>query len=627
MADLPGLYTAQLVVNNSYLSSLPSTVNITTTNTPPVANAGSNQSVTVGTTVQLDGSSSTDADNDPLTYSWSLTKPPGSNALITTPNIAKPTFVPDIAGTYVAQLIVNDGFTNSSPVTVTITAVSSFRFSFTPNPLNLTTAADGTVRLTAPFATVASQDVQLTGFDPTIVNVPGTVTIPAGGTFVDVPVGTLKAGSTSILASCTSGCGYQPGIGTVNVTAATVSLALNSTSITVGGQTTGTVTLSVAAGSTGVTVALSSATSAPSSPVQINPTSVQIPAGSTSGTFTVTGASVGSATITGSASRYSSGTVNVTVGVAGTIVLPANAAVAPGQSVPYPVSLAAAAPQGGVTITLSTSDPNIVTVTPSVFIDSGATTPTTGAQITGVNAGTATITASAQNYTGTTGNVSVTSALSIVTTALASGTVNSPYSQTLRASGGSGAYTWQLTAGTLPAGLTLNASTGLISGTPTAAVNATPLTFKVTDSSSPVQTASASLNLTIAPLPLSITTTSLASGAVGVAYSQSLAATGGTQPYHWQLTFGTLPAGLSLNASTGLIGGTPTAPASATPLTFQVTDSGSPALSANASLNLTITPAELTITHYFAPEWNRRHRVFANTRWPLPAGPEPTRGR
>ena len=259
------------------------------------------------------------------------------------------------------------------------------------------------------------------------------------------------------------------------------------------------------------------------------------------------------------------------------------------------MSLAAAAPQGGVTITLSTSDPNIVTVTPSVFIDTGATTPTTGAQITGVNPGTATITASAQNFTGTTGNVSVTSALGILTTSLPSGTVNTPYSQTLRASGGSGAYTWQLTSGTLPAGLTLNASTGLISGTPTAAVNATPLTFKVTDSSSPVQTASVSLNLTIAPTALSITTTSLASGAVGVAYSQSLAATGGTQPYHWQLTFGTLPAGLSLNATTGLISGTPTAPASATPLTFQVTDSGSPALSANASLNLTIAPTTLTI--------------------------------
>src|ERR1039458_4889662 len=51
VADLPGLYTAQLVVNNTFLSSPPSTVNITTTNTPPVANAGPNQNVTTGIAV------------------------------------------------------------------------------------------------------------------------------------------------------------------------------------------------------------------------------------------------------------------------------------------------------------------------------------------------------------------------------------------------------------------------------------------------------------------------------------------------------------------------------------------------------------------------------------------------
>src|ERR1035438_8889300 len=89
-------------------------------------NAGPNQNVTTGITVQLDGGGSTDADNDPLTYSWSIIgRPTNSNALITTPNIAQPTFVPDLAGTYIVQLIVNDGFVNSQPVTVTITAVNT----------------------------------------------------------------------------------------------------------------------------------------------------------------------------------------------------------------------------------------------------------------------------------------------------------------------------------------------------------------------------------------------------------------------------------------------------------------------------------------------------------------------
>ena len=192
--------------------------------------------------------------------------------------------------------------------------------------------------------------------------------------------------------------------------------------------------------------------------------------------------------------------------------------------------------------------------------------------------------------------------LTITTTSLPNGSIGTAYSQTLNAVGGIGAHTWQLTAGTLPNGLSLNATTGLISGTPTALVNATPLTFQATDSGSPAQTASVSLTLTITTAPLTITTTSLASGTTGVAYSQALAATGGTGAYTWQLTSGTLPAGLSLNASSGLISGTPTAAAAATPLSFKVTDSGSPAQTATANLTLTITAPALTITTTSLPD-------------------------
>ena len=167
-------------------------------------------------------------------------------------------------------------------------------------------------------------------------------------------------------------------------------------------------------------------------------------------------------------------------------------------------------------------------------------------------------------------------ALTITTTSLANGTVNVGYLQTLLATGGTGALTWQLTSGTLPAGLALNASAGTISGTPTIPVVATPLTFKVTDSGSPAQTATANLSITIAPAGLAVTTLSLPNGQVNVAYSLTLAASGGTGADTWQLTAGTLPAGLSLNATTGLISGTPNTPVTATPLTFKVTDSGSP---------------------------------------------------
>lgn len=89
--------------------------------------------------------------------------------------------------------------------------------------------------------------------------------------------------------------------------------------------------------------------------------------------------------------------------------------------------------------------------------------------------------------------------------------------------------------------------------------------------------------------PPSITTTSLASGTVGTAYSQTLAATGGTTPYKWSLTSGTLPAGLSLNATSGTISGTPTTAATSN-FTVQVTDSSNPAQSASKGLSITINP-------------------------------------
>ncbi|MBI3356900.1 MAG: PKD domain-containing protein [Nitrospirae bacterium] len=87
----------------------------------PVADAGHNQVVSVGATVTLDGSASHDADNQPLTYHWSLiTKPVNSQATLSDPMNVRPTFVVDVAGEYVAQLIVNDGKQDSRPATVMV---------------------------------------------------------------------------------------------------------------------------------------------------------------------------------------------------------------------------------------------------------------------------------------------------------------------------------------------------------------------------------------------------------------------------------------------------------------------------------------------------------------------------
>jgi outer membrane protein OmpA-like peptidoglycan-associated protein len=112
--------------------------------------------------------------------------------------------------------------------------------------------------------------------------------------------------------------------------------------------------------------------------------------------------------------------------------------------------------------------------------------------------------------------------------------------------------------------------------------------FRVSATNSIGITTGSTLSFTPANATLSITTGSLASGTYGVAYSLSLTATGGSGTYSaWALTSGSLPTGLTLNTTTGVISGTPTATASATPLTFRVTDS----VNATASKNFTLTIA------------------------------------
>ncbi len=121
-ADVSGSYVVQLVVNNGLYSSTPATVTITTGNTPPVANAGPDQAVQVAQTVALDGSKSSDVNGNRLTYQWTFTSiPQGSLAAFSNSTAVTPSFQVDLPGTYLAQLIVNDGKSNSAPATATIT--------------------------------------------------------------------------------------------------------------------------------------------------------------------------------------------------------------------------------------------------------------------------------------------------------------------------------------------------------------------------------------------------------------------------------------------------------------------------------------------------------------------------
>jgi len=184
--------------------------------------------------------------------------------------------------------------------------------------------------------------------------------------------------------------------------------------------------------------------------------------------------------------------------------------------------------------------------------------------------------------------------LSISTSSLPAGKVNTNYSVTLAATGGTSPFQWKLASGTLPPGLALTAS-GAITGTPSAPANSTPIGLQVTDSGSPAQSSARTLSLTIAPSPLALTTTSLAGAQVSKPYTATLTATGGTPPLTWSITAGSLPAGLSLTPASGVISGTPTVATNSAALTFAVADSSVPVQQKSVNVTMTVAPSNISI--------------------------------
>jgi hypothetical protein len=193
------------------------------------------------------------------------------------------------------------------------------------------------------------------------------------------------------------------------------------------------------------------------------------------------------------------------------------------------------------------------------------------------------ITASASNCSGSTSyTVSIgCQTVSFSTTSLPTGTAGSSYSQPLAVTP-SGTYTFSLVTGNLPNGLSLNATSGVISGVATV-TGAYSFTVKAQTATGCSGTQAYSLAITCPGVAL--TPATLPSGTAGTAYSQTIAASPAGSAYSFAVTSGTLPTGLTLNATTGSLSGTPSAKGS---FAFTITATGFGSCSGSQSYTVVI---------------------------------------
>ena len=204
-ADVAGLYTATLTVNDGLVNSVPANVAITASvgNAAPIARATAPATAVVGATITFDGSTSSDADGNPLTYAWTLNRPAGSSAALSNATAQKPTLVADVAGPYTASLVVNDGTVNSPTASASVT-VSPPAPVFAINSTSLPFSA------AAASTTTASAVISNTGTAPLVLNSLSFSGTQAGEYSLAAGNGCVAALSIAAGGNCTLVVSFSP---------------------------------------------------------------------------------------------------------------------------------------------------------------------------------------------------------------------------------------------------------------------------------------------------------------------------------------------------------------------------------------------------------------------------------
>lgn len=185
-------------------------------------------------------------------------------------------------------------------------------------------------------------------------------------------------------------------------------------------------------------------------------------------------------------------------------------------------------------------------------------------------------------------------------TAVVAGRATVPYSATLQASGGSGAFAWTIASGALPPGLALDSATGIIAGTPQSG-GAFTFVVAAADATDSSNVATASLSLLIANAPVSLAAQAVTTGRVTVPYTAALAASGGNGTFAWSIAAGALPSGLTLDAATGVIAGTPLAEGTYA-FTVTAADASEPSNAASSPITIAIGAKPLALLTTSLPD-------------------------
>jgi hypothetical protein len=476
------------------------------------------------------------------------------------------TGTPTTAGTSTPTITIHDSSTTQQTITPTI--------SITINPAALAVSTG-----TLPGGTVGvtyTQNIPVTGgtgpYTCTLASgtLPAGLTLGAGCTVTGTP--TTPGTSTPVITIHDSGNPTQTITQPISITISPAPLVLGTGALpngTVG--TAYTATLPVSGGTSPYTCTLGGGTL---------PAGLTLGAGCTvTGTPTTAGTSTASINVSDSSNPAltTSGPASITiVAVPPTLVIssPPPASV----NVPYTGSIPVTGGTGPYTCQVVSGTVPGLTVNANCSITGTPTTP-------GATPITVTVTDSSQPAATKTGTTTITvnaATTTLTLTSPATATVTVPYTGAIGVTGGTAPYTCTAPAGTMPAGLTLNANCSL-TGTPTV-VAVTPVNVTATDSANAANVTTAPVTITVQAIPALTLTGSLPNATAGVAYTQTLQAAGGVAPYTYAVTAGTLPAGLSL-ATNGTISGTPTAPGASS---FTVTATDSEGTPQTASLPLVL---------------------------------------